>query len=266
MSTGLPSKGKEEDCKSYRQKLDEATFPVWQKWNEYIVSRGLPPLQTNKFHHDSEFLNIYGFPLELDYLDIRPLPPKWYRFDNMKRNDKQLEFEIPGKLKNKHGQLIYFSMGSMGAIDIELMKRLVAILSKSKHRFIVSKGVMHDKYELPDHMWGKPSVPQIQVLPIVDLVITHGGNNTVTETFYFGKPMIVMPLFSDQNDNAQRIHEKGFGIRLSPYECTEEELLNAIESLLNDKQMKEKLKNISKRIQTDNSIAKLPQLIESLVK
>ena len=202
----------------------------------------------------------------MDYFDIRPLPPKWYRFDNLKRTDKQLEFEIPEQLKNKPGKLIFLSMGSMGGVNIELMKRLVAILSKSKHRFIVSKGVMHDKYELPENMWGKPSVPQIQVLPIVDLVITHGGNNTVTETFYFGKAMIVMPLFGDQHDNAQRIHEKGFGIRLSPYECTEEELLNAIESLLNNNQLNEELKNISKRIQTDNSIAKLPQLIESLVK
>ena len=124
---------------------------------------------------------------------------------------------------------------------------------------------MHDSYELKDNMWGQQSVPQIQVLPVVDLVITHGGNNTVTETFFFGKPMIVMPLFVDQYDNAQRIQENGFGLRLDPYRCTPEELLNGIESLLNDKELNERLKNISKRIQTENSIAKLPELIEELV-
>ncbi|CAG2118993.1 unnamed protein product, partial [Medioppia subpectinata] len=47
-------------------------------------------------------------------------------------------------------------------------------------------GPLHDEYSLTDNMWGEGSVPQIQVLPLVDLVITHGGNNTVTETFYFG--------------------------------------------------------------------------------
>ena len=153
----------------------------------------------------------------------------------------------------------------MGAADVMNMKRLVNILSKSKHRFIVSKGPLSDDYSLADNMWGEGSVPQIQVLPLVDLVITHGGNNTTTETFYFGKPLIVMPLLADQYDNAQRVHDKGFGIRLDAYQCSEEELLNAIESLLNNKELNEKLIKISQRIQTDNSLAKLPQMIEKLV-
>jgi UDP:flavonoid glycosyltransferase YjiC (YdhE family) len=115
-------------------------------------------------------------------------------------------------------------------------------------------------------MWGERSVPQTKVLPLVDLVITHGGNNTVTETFSFGKPMIVMPLFADQFDNAQRIYEKGFGIRLDTYNFTEEELLTAIEKLLNDENLKTKLSKISNRIQNSESFIKAAELIEELVK
>ena len=136
-------------------------------------------------------------------------------------------------------------------------------MANSKNKFIVSKGPKHLQIELPDNMWGQQSVPQIQVLPVVDLVITHGGNNTLCETFFFGKPLIVMPMLGDQLDNGQRLLETGLGLRLDPYKCGKEELLNGIESLLNNKELNDRFKKISQRIQSENSIRKLPELIEN---
>ena len=106
--------------------------------------------------------------------------------------------------------------------------RLIGFLSLSSHRFIVSKGSFGDEYELPDNFWGENFVLQTAVLKIADLAIIHGGNNSLCETFYYGKPMIVMPLSADQYDNAQRVHEKGFEIRMNPFTCTKEQLLDAI--------------------------------------
>ena len=66
-------------------------------------------------------------------------------------------------------------------------------------------------------MTGEAFLPQPAIIPQVDLVITHGGNNTVTESFHHGKPMVCLPLFWDQVDNAQRLAETGFGARLPAY-------------------------------------------------
>jgi len=96
-------------------------------------------------------------------------------------------------------------------------------------------------------------------------VITHGGNNTVTETFYFGKPMIVMPMMGDQYDNAQRVFEKNFGLRMDPYSCTQEELLNAVDKLLNDESLKERMRRVSERIQNSRSNEKAADLIEKII-
>jgi hypothetical protein len=105
--------------------------------------------------------------------------------------------------------LVYLSLGSLGSADVDLMRRLVAVLADTPHRFIVSKGPQHADYELAPNMWGAEFLPQTKLIPLVDLVITHGGNNTTTEAFHFGKPMIVLPLFWDQYDNAQRVDETG---------------------------------------------------------
>ncbi len=114
------------------------------------------------------------------------------------------------------------------------MKRLVDVLSRAPHRFIVSKGPQASEFELAENMWGDEFIPQPSLLPLADVVITHAGNNTTTECFHFGKPMIALPLFWDQYDNAQRIAETGYGIRLATYEFEDGELLGAIDRLLSD--------------------------------
>src|SRR5207247_9904112 len=115
--------------------------------------------------------------------------------------------------------------------------------------FISRQGPQHELIHLAANMWGQEYLPQPSILPMVDLVITHGGNNTVTESFHFGKPMICLPLFWDQYDNAQRVDELGFGVRLPSYTFEPEDLTGAIDRLLADDPLRTRMKAIAERLQ-----------------
>ncbi len=74
-----------------------------------------------------------------------------------------------------------------------------------------------------------------------------------------------MPLSADGFDNAQRVHEKGFGVRMDPNKCSAEELINAIDKLLNDKELAKRMNEISERIQNEWKSDKFANLIDSIV-
>ena len=159
-------------------------------------------------------------------------------------------------------RLVYLSLGSLGSADLELMQRLVALLAETPHRYIVSRGPRHDEYELADNMIGEEFLPQTSVLPHVDAVITHGGNNTVTECMWFGKPMLVLPIFWDQHDNAQRVHESGYGMRLPTYALEPDELAGAVDRLLTDGALRERVRAAGERLRERPGTEAAADLIE----
>ncbi|RWS09188.1 glycosyl transferase-like protein [Dinothrombium tinctorium] len=245
--------------------LKETLLKSWQNFNKWVIEKGAPSLPPFKFQYISKHLNVYVYPKSLveDYARFANLGPEFIGLDHTITTTPQ-KFEIPASLKALPGKLILFSLGSMASSDIELTKRLVAIMSKSKHRFIVSKGQDSDKYELPSNMWGEPRIPQMDILPLVDLFITHGGNNSFVESLYCGKPMIILPIFMDQHDNAQRAVEMKIGIKLNPFTVEEHVLLEAIDKLVNDASVAERINKISELMRKSSSMDLVIERIERI--
>jgi UDP:flavonoid glycosyltransferase YjiC (YdhE family) len=75
-------------------------------------------------------------------------------------------------------------------------------------------------------------LPQTALLPEVDLVIHHGGNNTFTETLYYAKPMLIFPFSSDQFAIAHDAEHFGIAKVLNPNDFLLEEFEGKIKSLL----------------------------------
>jgi MGT family glycosyltransferase len=248
--------------------------PYWEEWRRthgemhaafsaLCQERGAGPLPDLEFMYESPWLNLTLYPDEADYPRSRPLGDHWLNLQSSVRAT-DAPWELPPVLAEREGPLVYLSLGSLGSADVDLMQRLVDTLADAPYRVIVSKGPQHELLRLPDTMAGEEFLPQTSILPQVDAVITHGGNNTVTECLHFGKPMVVLPLFWDQYDNAQRIQETGFGQRLDTYGHEPAELLAAVDRLLLDAAVHDRLAAVSARLQAHGGTARAAERIEAV--
>ncbi len=261
--SGLPADDRSQ-WEAFREEYDRTHRPTWEDFDAWCRDQGTAPLPELEFIHTSPVRNLYVYPQVADYVDRRPLDVTWTRLDSSVRAT-DAEFELPEEIARRPSDsaLVYLSLGSLGSADVELMRRLVGVLADTPHRYIVSKGPQHAAYDLAPNMWGAEFLPQTSIVPLVDLVITHGGNNTTTEAFHFGKPMVVLPLFWDQYDNAQRVDETGFGVRLPTYAFADDDLRGAIDRLLDDVDLRGRMARTGAEIRARDGVAKAADAIEA---
>jgi len=245
----------------FRTRYRELHEPLQREFSEFCVTHGTPPLPEGEFIHESPFLNLYLYPPDADYERSHPLGQAWDRLASCVRRPD----EVPDQVQGPGRAVVYLSLGSLGSADVGLMQKLIDTLGETDFFVVVSMGPQHEELRLAPNMTGEEFLPQPAILPQVDVVITHGGNNTVTESLHFGKPMVVLPLFWDQHDNAQRMQELGLGRRLDTYGHEPAELIAAIESLLEDPLLPQRLNGISRRLQDDPGTARAAGLIWKLV-
>jgi MGT family glycosyltransferase len=247
---------------AFRAEYRRTHADLHASFSAFCTERGAPPLPDLELIHPSPHLNLYLYPREVDYRRARPLDGSWHNLEASVRAT-DAPWELPEALAERDGALVYLSLGSLGSADVALMQTLVDTLAATPHRVIVSMGPQHDQLRLAGNTTGAEFLPQTSILPLVDAVVTHGGNNTVTECLRFGKPMVVLPIFWDQHDNAQRVHETGFGVRLDTYGHAPEALTGALERLLADAALHERLDAVSRRLAAHPGTERAAELIEA---
>ncbi len=121
------------------------------------------------------------------------------------------------------GFIIYCSLGTITAAYIKEVKiffRKIAEVAKLNIDclFVLSTGDKFNIEELfpsPDNLFLFRSVPQVDLLKYCDIMITHGGMNSITECIYNTVPMLIYPLslYWDQPGNSARVVYHGLGLR-----------------------------------------------------
>lgn len=139
---------------------------------------------------------------------------------------------------------LFFSMGTVNAQRAApLYKRLITALSDLPVQVIAA--APKDRFhEAPHHWVIQDRVPQLEVLAHVDAVFCHGGHNTTMEALCFGLPLIIAPIRDDQPVIAEQVRAVGVGLRLHFTRSKPHAIREAVQSVLNDSEMRSKAKVI----------------------
>src|SRR5262249_12383357 len=133
----------------FRAEYERTHRATWETYNAFVVEAGAPPLPDLEFIHESEHLNLSVYPGIADYPRSVAAAATWHALPSSVRTTDE-PWEVPDELRSGKGALVYLSLGSLGSADVDLMRRLVAVLAHTPHRYVVSKGPRADEFDLPD--------------------------------------------------------------------------------------------------------------------
>nr|ADC91923.1 UDP glucuronosyltransferase 1 family polypeptide a4 isoform 1 [Danio rerio] len=179
----------------------------------------------------------------------RPLMPNMVMIGGMatkmpKPLSKELEEFVNGS--GEHG-FVVFTLGSMVSQLPEAKAREFFEAFRQIPQRVLWRYTGPVPENAPKNVKLMKWLPQNDLLghPKVRAFVTHGGSHGIYEGICNGVPMVMLPLFGDQGDNAQRLVSRGVAESLTIYDVTSEKLLVALKKVINDKSYKEKMMKLS---------------------
>ncbi|XP_025961782.1 UDP-glucuronosyltransferase 1A1-like isoform X2 [Dromaius novaehollandiae] len=192
--------------------------------------------------------SIWLVKLDFVFEYPRPLMPNMIVIGGVNCAPKKLpqEFEAIVNASGEHG-IVVFSLGSM--VSEIPMKKAIEITEAlgSVPQTVLWRYTGQVPSNLPNNVKLVKWLPQNDLLahPKTRAFITHGGSHGVYEAICNAVPMVLMPLFGDQMDNAKRVETRGAGLTLNILEMTSKDISDALRAVINDKKYKENIKRLS---------------------
>ena len=147
--------------------------------------------------------------------------------------------------------VVYISLGTVIKGAVSFFQNCLEAFRDENIDVIISVGKKFDSRKLksiPSNIHIYNSVPQLEVLKMADVFVTHGGMNSVSEALVYGTPMVVIPFVSDQPVNARCVEKLGVGKRLEYSDANKDTLKEYVMSVLLDKDIKGNIVKVQKMI------------------
>jgi MGT family glycosyltransferase len=119
--------------------------------------------------------------------------------------------------------------------------------------------------ELPPHIHAEEYIPQTILFPHCDLLITHGGLNSVVAALCHGLPMVILPIGADQLVNAERCAALGVARVVGPSERGVPAIRAAVRAVLRDGRYRENARRAQREAAALPGLEHGVRLLEQLV-
>lgn len=148
--------------------------------------------------------------------------------------------------------VVYISLGTVIKGAVSFFQNCCEAFRGEDVDVIISVGKKFDVGKLKNvplniHVYN--SVPQLEVLKMADVFVTHGGMNSISEALIFGVPMVVIPFVSDQPVNARCIEKLGVGKKLEYSHVNHSIIKEAVLSVMFDPGIKDNIVEVQKLIE-----------------
>ncbi|ELU00656.1 hypothetical protein CAPTEDRAFT_225884 [Capitella teleta] len=204
-----------------------------------------PQTTFSQLFHDSE---MWIINMETVCLDYPRLHAFHYQFISCLNCEpaKPLERKFADFADRATQGLIVVSFGS----GIDRLPRLVIDKMLEAFSSLPQKVIMRYNGDItaPSNVMLSSWLPQNDLLGHKNtrLFITHAGNNGQQEALYHAVPMLSMTVFGDQQYNAERASDHGYGLTLNAKDFSEEELLWAIQEIISNPKYTNQIKQCSR--------------------
>ncbi|CAL8083081.1 unnamed protein product [Orchesella dallaii] len=167
-------------------------------------------------------------------------------------NTKPLPNNIRHFIESWNNGIVYFSFGTYMKLPLLPQRHRDAIFGAIRKfpsiGFLLKWNGGPVPLDIPDNVMTGEWLPQQDILAHknVRAFISHGGLLGTQEAVFHAVPMVVFPIFAEQDYNAQRVHSAERGIMMEICDMTEEKLENAIREILTNPRYKQNMDKVSR--------------------
>jgi len=222
----------EQELARLRALCDEVDARFTLEWNAAAsaLDPAAPPVDHAFRQHGP--LVLYNYPAELAD-PARPVPTSVYLGGELREEPAD---DVADRWAAEGEPYVYVSFGSFLSVRGDVLRRVMGALARLGVRAAVASGStpVEELGPIPEGWLVREYLPQVRLLRRAIAIVTHGGNNSVTEAVASGVPLLVLPFSTDQFAGAAAIERAGIGVALDPNAASVDDLTDAMRALLAD--------------------------------